>query len=225
MEPYQRASRAMRESEEQPFNVLKNTGLAAIGGGTAGIASKAIGKIVPAVGALISKYVPDNLMQAGLSKINPKLGTFMKSVLDAGYTHDDVREFLGEKIEKSQQPQTKQQESQEQQKEKPKDGRNIIEQYSPELHQFIANEVASGRKPIEAGALAQNDKRFSDVIKKLSEEHNTPWSSIIDSIYGTGEQAGALKEQQQQSGNSGQVGQGQQALMEILSRINQKLGQ
>jgi hypothetical protein len=96
--PYLSSSRSIREGEERPVNLLKNVGLSAIGGGAANLGSRAMSHIVPAVGALISKYVPDNIFSAGLAKLEPRLGKFMKEALDAGYTHEDVREFLGEKV-------------------------------------------------------------------------------------------------------------------------------
>jgi hypothetical protein len=181
MQPYQRAAQAIREGEEKPLHLLKNIGLSAAGGGAASLGAKSMSRIVPAVGALISKYVPDNILTAGLSKLDPRLGTFMQGAIDAGYSHDDIRDFMGEKIEKSQE-------------QKPAtDKKNIIEMHSPELHKFITEHMKKGRTHIEAGALAQMEgketKHFKSIIKKLEQEHKTPWSSILEAVYG-GAQAG-----------------------------------
>ena len=174
MQPYQRASQAIQEGEDRPFNLVKNIGLSAVGGGAANLGSKAMARIVPAVGALISKYVPNNILTAGLSKIDPRLGTFMQGAVDAGYTHDDIREFLGEKIEKSQ--------------EKPAtDNKNLIEKHSPELHQFIVQQMKKGKSHKEAGALATvgvGGKDFKKEIEKLKKEHKTTWEEILDAVYG-----------------------------------------
>src|SRR6185312_10659550 len=105
--------------------------------------------------------------------------------------------------------------------EPPKESRNIIQQYSPELHQFIDQEVRKGHKPIEAGAIAQADKRFKDIISKLTKDHQTPWSNILESVYGGGEQALPPQNPQQPQQQSGQ---GQQALMAILQKIQQSRG-
>ncbi len=104
----------------------------------------------------------------------------------------------------------------------PKENRNIIEQYSPELHQFIDQEVKNGRDLLQAGALAQNDKRFSKIIDKLSKDHKTPWSNILQAVYGGAQQSQPQVQPQQ---SQQQSGQGQQALASILEKINQRLGQ
>jgi len=174
MQPYQRASQAIREGEDRPFNLVKNIGLSAVGGGAANLGSKAMTRIVPAVGALISKYVPDNILKAGLSKLDPRLGTFMQGAIDAGYTHDDIREFLGEKVEKSQQQVAQ-------------DKKNLIEKHSPELHQFITEQMKKGKGHIEAGALARigvGGKNFSKEIEKLKKDHKTSWEEILEAVYG-----------------------------------------
>ncbi len=208
----QKAAESLRSGEEYPLKLLQNAGLTALGGGAASVGSKALGKLVPAIGALINNYVPENLAVKGLSKIDPRLGKFVQGALEEGYSFDELRNFMGEKIEKTQKPE--------------KQNKNIIEQESPELHQFLDQEIRKGRKPIEAAAIAQHDKRFSDLINKLSKKHKTPWSSIIESVFGNGDIA--LQENQQQQPSqpqSGQAGTGQQALMGILQKINQRLGQ
>ena len=209
-EPYHRASKALREGEEYPLHVLKNAGLTALGGGAGAFGAKALGKVLPAVGALINQYVPENIAMAGLNKIDPRFGKFLQGAMAEGYSFDELRQFLGDKIQKTQ--------------EQAKPDKNIIEKESPELHQFLDQEIRKGRKPIEAAALAQNDKRFSSIIQKLSKSHKTPWSQIIESIYGTGETAQQNQQQQPQQTQQ-QPGQGQQALMAILQKINQRLGQ
>lgn len=105
-----------------------------------------------------------------------------------------------------------------------KEGRNIIQQYSPELHQFIEEQVKNGRNPIEAGAIAQNDKRFSSIINKLSKDHKTPWSNILQTVYGQGELQSLQPEQNQQQQLQQKPGQGQAALMAILEQIRKSRG-
>lgn len=192
------ASEAIRRREEQGVNTLKNTASAAVAGAPI-LASGAIGRIIP----LLSNLVPDNLSIKGLGKVDPRLGKVADKALENGYEASDVKEFIGNKIEQSQQPAQK--------------NRNIIEQESTELHQFIDQEIKGGRKPIEAGAIAQNDKRFSSIIQKLMKAHKIPWSQIIESVYGAEETAQPANQQQSQ-----QPGQGQQALMSILQKINQR---
>jgi len=109
-----------------------------------------------------------------------------------------------------------------------KDNRNIIEQYAPELHQFIDEQIKNGRSPLEAAGIAKVQPKFANAINKLVKDHKTPWASIIESIYGTGERAlpeqSENRMQTQPQNQPSQGGQGQQALAAILAQINQKLG-
>ena len=158
-------------------------GVAATAG--AGVATGVSSKVLP----WLSNYIPVDLAMKGLEKVSPKVAEFLKRGQKAGL---DVREGM-DYVKDMVSP--KSEEQSEQKAEQTKEDRNIIEQYSPELHQFIEQQVASGRDPIQAGALAQNDKRFANVIKKLSQDHKTPWSSIIESVYGAGERPGAMQQQ------------------------------
>ena len=229
MQPYQEASEAIRSGNEFPIHVAKNAALAYAGGGLASAGAKAASKLVPKIGSLINKYIPDKLMAAGLSKLDPRFKEFIQGALDQGYTMEDIRANLGEKLDESGQESPDNAENRQESTKNSKDNRNIIEQYSPELHQFIDQEVKKGRKPLEAGAIAQNDKRFKDVITKLSKDHKTPWSSILEAVYGaaqsTNASQGGQPTQQPQQGQPAQPGKGEQAMLDILNKINQKLGQ
>jgi hypothetical protein len=169
MQPYQQAS---EESNRQSYRPFQAAATAAIP------AAKSLmgGKIA----SMLSKYIPANLAMKGLSKIDPRLGKFASLAQEAGHSFDEVKGFIGEKIQGSEEP--------------AKQAKNIIEQESPELHQFVLDEIKKGRKPIEAAALAQNDKRFADIVKKLMKKHKTSWSKIIEGIFGVGDTALSSKE-------------------------------
>lgn len=209
MQPYQEATEEVRRQSEAPSKFIKkaaSTGLA-ITGGTA-LALKGGSVIASRILSLLDKRVPRELAIKGLERINPTLGKFIKTSVNQGRDVEDVMDFISEKAN---QP-SKQQ-------------KNIIEQESQELHQFILDQIRNGRNPIEAAAIAQNDKRFSSAIKKLMKTHKTPWSSIIESIFGSGEQA-----LPQQSGNSGQLQQPQQSnpqakdqLLQAMQNLSQQL--
>lgn len=216
MEYYHKAAEALRQGEEYPLQILKNAGLTALGGGAATAGSKALGKLIPAVGALINQYVPDNLSMAGLNKIDPRFGKFIQGALQEGYSYEDVRKFIGDKINKSQSA------------EPAKQNKNIIEQYSPELHQFILEHIKNGRSPLEAGALAQMESKknnFKSAIDKITQDHKAPWSAILETVYGQQGTQKSPDQPQNPQQPSNQTGSGQQALMEILQKINQRLGQ
>src|ERR1700690_485875 len=231
MQPYQKAAENIRRSGEKPIELAKNLGIAAVSGGAAKIGSSIAGSIAPKIGALISPYVPEDLSIKGLTKLDPRLGKFIQGVMNEGADYDEIRSYLGDKIKKTENNKIEKKKT------------NIIQKYSPELHQFLEQEIRSGRKPIEAAAIAQNDKRFSSIISKITKENNTPWSSIIDSVFGqsipesTPSQtppnnqpirqqtspnmvrlANVLKQPQQKQG------QGQQEFINIMQKINQRLG-
>ncbi len=208
MQPYQEASEKIRRSGERPIELAKNLGIAALSGGAAKIGSSVAGSIAPKIGALISRYVPEDLSIKGLTKLDPRLGKFVQGALNEGADYEEIRNYLGEKINKT--------ENDELEKEK----ENIIQKYSPELHQFLDQEIRSGRKPIEAAAIAQNDKRFSSIISKITKEHNTPWSSIIESVFGQ-----ALPESQPAQtppNNQSQQGQMSPGLQRIADLLQQR---
>jgi len=218
MQPYQKAERALRESGEYPINLAKNIGLGIASGAAAKFGSSAISTILPKIKALINEYVPDDISMKGLEKVDPRFKEFIKGALDAGYDYTDIRNSIGERIEKSEQNHVRQ-------------NKNLIEQESPELHQFILSEIQKGRSHLQAGALAQleDKKGFSKIIKKLEKSHHAPWSSILETIYGGQQQAISPieeeKQQPQQMQQQGQQpGQGSAALMKILQKIQQARG-
>jgi len=204
MNPYEKTAEEMGRQSERPKRLAQSAiGIAS----AAGAASFA--PVLARAAPFLSKYIPENLAIKGLSKISPKLGSFIQKSMSDGFDFNQVKDFIGEQINESQQQEPAKQKG------------NIIEQYSPELHQFISQEIAGGRKPIEAAAIAQHDKRFSNVISKLSKDHKTPWSSIIESIYGSEQQAlpeqfGNPEQLQNPTSQQQQGGQGQQAIMQAL---------
>lgn len=177
MQPYQEASDEFTKQSYRPFEAA-----GAVGG--AGIKTAISGKIM----SMLNKYIPANLAIKGLNKIDPRLGKFLSLGQEMGYSEDELKGFIENKVTEN--PSENKQ---------PKENRNIIEQYSPELNEFLKEQIGSGRKPIEAAAIAQNDKRFSSIIQKLSNDHKTPWSSIIESVFGQGQIA--QQSQSQEQGN------------------------
>ena len=170
MQPYQEASEEMRRRGEQPFKALKTVASAGASVLPAVAGAKIIGKVMP----FLSKYIPTDLAIKGLSKIDPRFGKFIKKSMQEGYDFDEVKEFIQEKVSGA-----------EKESEQPaQENTNIIQQFSPALHEFIDEQLKRGRSPLEAGAIAQNDKRFSDAINKITKAHKSPWSAILQTVYG-----------------------------------------
>ncbi len=202
----------------------------AVGGTSLALGGKLGSKIMP----FLNEYIPADLAMKGINKVSPRLGEFLKKGISKGLNLKDGLDFIKENIGTQ---------------EKAKEQRNILEQYSPELHEFIKGHVQKGKAPLEAAALAtigEEGKKFKGVIKKLVKDHKTSWSSIIQSIFGSEgnrqeslnkfnqkiKQPGMLDQeaerfqneygQQQQQQEQG--GQGQKALMAILQKIQQTRG-
>jgi|ERR1700676_3735942 len=183
MRPDERAAQTQVERSENIRSTVKGGLKAAAGLGVAALTGGTAAAIAPAISSrvlpFLSQYIPAGLAMKGLSKVNPTLGKFLKKGQEAGLDIKEGIDFIRNKLGYNE----------EEEKKKAKESRNIIQQYSPELHQFISDEIKKGRTPIQAGALAQNDKRFKSAISKLSKDHKTNWSQIIQGIYGSGETA------------------------------------
>lgn len=210
MQPYQEATESIRRQSEMPFRAAGAAlGTAASLFGASGV----LGKVAP----WLSQYVPESMAIKGLSKVDKRLGSFIKKAMADGYDFNEVKNFIGEKLDGAKQ-------------EVKIDEKNIVEKYSPELHNFIQKTMGEGRSALEAGALAslemKGGKGFKGVIDKLVKDYKTPWSSILESVYGTQQKPQQTQQQQVQQPQvqQGAVGPGQQALMDILKEINSRRG-
>ncbi|MEN6512262.1 MAG: hypothetical protein ABFD00_10600 [Chloroherpetonaceae bacterium] len=220
MNPYEDVVKEYKRQSEGPKRFLK--GALGVGATIAGASSFA--PIISKVAPFLSQYIPENLAIKGLSKINPKIGQFIKNSLDNGFDFNEVKNFLSEQIEESQKANVPEE-------------KNIIEKYSPELHEFILKQINSGLTPLQAGALASiggnGVKNFKNVIAKLTKDYKSPWSAILETVYGQENKNTQSNNLSMQPNNPQSMqtqpqaqnpGPGQQALMEILNKINQRLG-
>jgi hypothetical protein len=197
MQPYQAAAEKQRENTEFPLRTLAKGAKVA---GSALIASK----VLP----FLSPYIPENLAIKGLSKIDSRLGKFATAAMTAGANWDETKEFIRGKVTGEEEP--------------TQENRSIIEQYSPELFSFLKDQVSNGRNPLEAGAIAQNNDKFKGVIKKLENDHKTNWSSILQSVFGSGQEAQPEQQQAPQGQPQAQGGVDPQ-LAQLIGQGNQML--
>jgi hypothetical protein len=220
-EPYQQASDESVRQSYLPNKILK-------GAGQLGTAIATGGAVLP----FLSKYIPENIMIKGLSKFNPQIGKFITSSLQAGESLDQIKDFIRDKVEPKEEEPIEQKE---------KFG-GAIRRYSEKLMDFIEDNIARGREPHEAGQMALQNKEFEGVIKKMEKDYKSPFSKILESMFGTMQRPEEMQQnnqmelplgqnqqqmqqgqpQQQQSPQQG--GQGQQALMAILQKIQQSRG-
>lgn len=207
MQPYQEAGDTTRNSGESALNTLKYAGAGAIGTAGAAAGRSIVSRMIP----LLSSYIPESLAKKGLEKISPKFGQFIQKAEDEGYDFNEIRDFFTQKLKKD-----------EEQQQPAKQDRNIIEQYSPELHQFILGEIKNGRSPLQAGALATMErtgsKGFKKEIEKITKDHKVPWATILETVYGAGEQAQKGQDVEQEQGMQ-QRGKGEASLMAMIQNL------
>lgn len=236
MQPYQEAGEESLRQKRAPVEALKSAGRTAatvLGGGAALRGGGAIlGKIMP----FLNNYIPQSLAIAGLSKVDPRIGKFINDALDSGGNWDQVKDFIKDKVGGGQFEKPEGQEP-------PKQHRNLVEQYSPELHQFMKQEIGRGLNPLKAAGEAQTKvkwhHKFKDVIKKMEKDYKMPWSQIVESTYGNmmdpmvtekmkdfemGGQAGMNQPQGQPMQGQTQAGDKWARFDDAVSKINQYLG-
>jgi hypothetical protein len=198
----------------------------AAGLGAASMGAKGLSKILP----FLSEYIPVDLAYKGINKVMPGVGTFLKDGMKQGLSLKSGLDFIKEQV------------SQSQQNEQAKKKGNIIEQYSPELLQFMSQLIQKGANPLEAASKAQMSSKFLKPIQNMVKDHKVPFFSIVESIFGNGktaqpdqmdseimnpQQANEVFGMNQPSGNSGQMGQmgqnqpqtGDEAIMAAFEKL------
>jgi len=221
MQPWQEANEEIVDQGNRTSNLAKNAAYTGLSAASAFAGGGLISRVLP----FLNKYIPENLVRKGLEKASPGLGKFVNTALGNGKSIDEVKDFIRQKIDASEQTEAKT---------PAKSKRNIVEQYDPELHTYLEGKIKKGKNPLVAGAQAMTHDRFSKVIKKIMKDHKAPWSDIVASIYGTGETAQTQQQApqpiqgQQQQGEQMQQPGGQSRridqLMELLNRTQQMLG-
>lgn len=187
-----RSDEAANKQEYEAYNERKEN----IKGGVkkvigAGISATSLGlgaRILP----FLNEYVPLDLAMKGINKVAPKIGQFLMKGQKNGLDLKQGLEFLKEKIS-----------TQEQETTKTKENRNIIEQYDPELHTYIDQNLKKGMSLLEAGNQALKHGRFKKAIEKMTKDHKAPWASILQTVFGqTGQPKQPQKNEQTQQPQS-----------------------
>lgn len=206
MIPYKEASKEIQRQGELPHKLLKTASSLVGTGATAAAGGLALKRVLP----LLSSYIPQDLAIKGLSKVDSRFGNFISKAMEGGKTWDEIKGFIEEKAS-SAAP-----------KEQNEKKLNIIQQYSPELDEFIMDQIGKGRalKTIKAQLLT-NEKK---TISKIEKDTGKRIDDILEEIYGSGQQ-NALPNQveskaalQPQPNNPGQ-GSSDEAIMAALDKI------
>lgn len=186
MNPYEKTAAAMKSQSEGPKRALK-AGASIVGAAGGLKAAASFAPMLQKAAPFLSEYIPENLALKGLSKISPGFGKFISGAIGSGYDFSEIKDFIGDQINESQKDQALPE----------KDGKNIIQKYSPELFQEISDLIQKGNAPIQAGAHAH--KKHKKIIQQIEKDYNADWLDIVESIFGKGDIAGQGMQAQQQS--------------------------
>lgn len=209
LRPDEEANASVMERDKR-FNANVGSAAKTVGSLAATAATAAYGGPLAArLAPFFSKYIPVDFALKGISKVSPKIGDFLKRGMNVGLPIEEGLKYVQEKFLGGQ----------ETERNEPKDDRNIIQQYDPELYSYLEQSVKKGIPLAQAGEKAFGHDRFSRIIKDLVKDHKTSWSSILQTVFG-GSQG---QQQQQQQADSG--GNGNQRLMDMLSKLQQARGQ
>lgn len=213
-QPYQEASDEIVRQSSAPGKAVKNiasiAGSAALGG--AGL-STLYGRLSP----FLSKYIPADLAVKGISKIDPKIGNFLKGAMAQGTDIEGAMEFIKNKFDpkdpdldfpdnttSSQQAIPNPEEPS--QRSKHYGPLEPIAQYSPELADFILERIDKGQSPGMISTMAK--EKFSKIVGMLEKDNQNSLENLLNSLIGG---KGAAPEQKQGNMN--------EALMASLQKI------
>lgn len=172
---------AKRKNIMRGASTLGGLAVTGLGGG------KALAGLASNVAPFLSQYLTPDIAMKGLKKVAPQLGEFLERGVKAGLNVEDGLNYIKESLQPKEEAEIGQ--------------KNIIEQYSPDLFQFIQSKISEGMTPLQAAALAQmpGKSSFANVIKKIEKDHKTPWSNIVQTVFGNESNAAQPQPAQQQA--------------------------
>lgn len=149
---------------------------------------------------LLSEHIPLDLAMKGINKISPKIGAFLEKGASMGLNVEEGLQFLKDKltpakeeIEKNNKPQNL----------------NELGQFSPELQQFVEDQIQGGKSPDHAAALAMNEANLSDTVRGIEKKTKKKFTAFVRDIY-EGKAVGSKaalqnpgQQQQQMQGDQG----------------------
>lgn len=212
--PYQAATEEVRKQSQTPTNLLKTAG--AIGTSLVG-GSAIASRILP----LINKFVPADLMRKGLSKVDPRVGGFVETAINNGFSLDDVRNFMTEKFSQG---------SKEQKQANPLQD---FETSYPDIAQALSGYINQGQSPDAAAGILKTSTAFGKKIGKLEKETGKNFVDYVLELFGNGQQSQMqqpspqqMQPQNQQMQQAQQAPQGQgldPQLMQLMNGIRSSI--
>ncbi len=193
----------IEKDEKFRSNVKKGIATAA-SLGSAAISGALVSKVMP----FLNEYIPTALAVKGISKVSPKLGSFLQKGQQMGLDVEEGLDFLKEKLGN----------------ESAKDERNIIQKYDDKLHESLERNIKINRlTPAQAIGLIDIFPQHKKSIEKIEKDHKVPFLNIVEKIYGNDSTKQQPSQEQIQQPPQ-QTGQGQAALMSILQKLQQSRG-
>jgi hypothetical protein len=233
MIPYQEASRAKAEKNKRDEEFIRKLGKTGLEVGLTALGATAGSSMITKALPFLSKGINPKNAIAGLTAISPKFGKFINDSLKGGETFDKIREFISDKLMKAEQS-------------KPQ---SLFERLTGGIDISSLNDKAQEKLRFYIPVAAQMEKEGKDErdisVRNLKKKIDKILNNAIgkagklgdeflmgEKIQGTPEMQEYLRRavpreqmQAQEPMPQQQVGQGQQALMEILQKIQATRGQ
>jgi len=156
----------------------------------AGLATTAIGAgVASRIAPFLSEFIPLDLAIKGISKINPKIGEFLKKGQSQGLDLKDGIEFLRNQFSPKEEIK---------EESKPIDPLQDFETNHNDIAQALARIMQNGQSPDAAAAILKSSTAFSKKIKDLEKKMGKNFIDYILEIFGNRGQATQQQPMQQQ---------------------------
>jgi len=208
--PDELASMSRIEQNQNMENKLRSGAKTIVSAATAGAGVSLTSKLLP----FLNEHVPMDLAVKGISKISPKMGDFLENGLKSGLDLKEGIDFIKTKLQPA---------KEEIDKKNPSQQLNELGQFSPELQQYVEQLIQEGKSPDHAAAKAMVHPQFTDMTRGIEARVKKKFTEFVRNIY-EGKAVGSKAALQDQPIQQQQPGEGQQALMAILQKIQGQRG-
>lgn len=212
MQPYQAATEEIRRQGQLPKKALGTA--VAIGASLAGT-NALTSRILP----FLSSYVPGNLMRKGLEKVSPRIGKFVDTAINNGFSLDEVRDFLSSKFADGSAERPQETQSQTSPEINQHNTLQDFETNYPDIAGALARTMQNGQSPQAAAAIIKQSSPFSKSIKKLESDVGKNFVDYVIELFGNQEPLNQPQQMQQPSQEQMQGGGIDQQLMAALDKI------
>ncbi len=99
-----------------------------------------------------------------------------------------------------------------------------LDQIYPEVFQVVKQYIDKGVNPEDAAFIVKNNPKIAKMVSQIEKDTGKAFEDIVLELFGQNKQQAPQPQMQQQTQGQKQGGQGQQALMAILQKIQQQRG-